>query len=318
MYVLIHVAPGDAVRAGKAQSGDIKLPLTEEILASLTDAQRDYLAGSLAVDGDRYSLSWPGVSEATPETLKQIIDGRISDLAAEKAKDAAKKAKITEETLAVLRERKTSEAYGYRCNYLGIYAAWPYERDYAIANSPEALAWQAELDAENKRRASEASARQASRKAAEEAAKAEEEAAAEKYALALAEGVRQWGQPSDVERLDAGFLAEAEQEKIVRNHLFAALAGQPRYERLTNNDVCCDSCYESSVEYETADAETLTVEQWAALKAIRAKLSDGMEATPRLHVGKCSNCEEKTERYSIRVTTTWHGKEYALEYALEV
>jgi hypothetical protein len=131
-------------------------------------------------------------------TLAELLAVREAMSARAKAKEQERLRKITEATQEALRARETREWSGQSFvdpetdrNYYAVRVdpVWPYERDQAVIDSPEAQAWMAELDARNEQARTGALA--ARQKWADEAkAKAEADAAeaAEREALGLTSG----------------------------------------------------------------------------------------------------------------------------------
>ncbi len=83
----IHVDAGAAVNAGACMAGPIKLQLTREMIATLSDEQRDTLSKHLAGLPGPNPCSGPQwgtplaiyaepVGEATIETLRTLLDAR--------------------------------------------------------------------------------------------------------------------------------------------------------------------------------------------------------------------------------------------------
>lgn len=152
-------------------------------------SEKELGVGSSYQDNLPCVVSRPGhnslltVPEPTPEGLIESLRAAVARNAEEDRKKAeeaaAERAKRRERTLAVLAQRKTREAIargvqvGVRngeifvapveylpgghqhdtwASYQRVYRDWPYNYDGEVAESPEARAWQKELDAENQRR----------------------------------------------------------------------------------------------------------------------------------------------------------------------
>ena len=129
-------------------------------------------------------------------TVDQILDVRESCAAKKAAKEAAEKESIRAATQAVLDGRKTSKDCSYTndgdvsARYEYDVAAWPYDAPLAIRESPEAVAWIAELAAERESAAVAAIEKKKIELAAEsmKAAKAAEKETARRAALGMADG----------------------------------------------------------------------------------------------------------------------------------
>ncbi len=134
----------------------------------------------------------------TPAEILTAELERINALALQKIAKAAEQAQREEETrqeaLVVLRDRKDQRAVlwdsGSNLCYAGRAADWPYNAPASVKESPEALAWMADLDVQNA--ASLASAieekRLAKEKADAEAVVAAEAGAVRRKSLGLREG----------------------------------------------------------------------------------------------------------------------------------
>ncbi len=138
----------------------------------------------------------PTCWDRVPTAAEVVADEkrRIAELAA--AIEAAKAVK-REETLAVLRERKTSDAtrdLGLGVRYVVRSAAWPWDADPAVKGSEEAAAWEAELTAANVEAQAEAEVRLSEAKAAKDAAAkaAADKEVARRATLGLRDGETDW------------------------------------------------------------------------------------------------------------------------------
>lgn len=248
-------------------------------------------------------------------TAAEVAAHVRAEQAAAAAREAAKLAERHAETLAVLRERRTREEACYSpVYYRRVMPDWPYQPHQEVVESPEAIEWVRELDAENERRLAAALAQKAATEQAEAEAKAEKERRNAEYEAAAADLVRQVGTPDQIGRLDDSVLPAEERDQIVRDFLFAPLAGVARYEKLRAADVehaedCC-----GDVSFEAVDAAGLPTEPWQRLREIRALMPTAV-CTPRLHTGTCESCDGSVARYSVRVAVDWHGKRHTREYA---
>lgn len=354
MYVHFYVSPKLAVLAGKSKSGRVRLDVTEEQLMSLTDEQRAVLANSVGIGQEVCTSQSDWVlgsfsseqhtGDSSWDGLLSLIDAKIAEKTIADQKAIAEKASITAATLEVLRTRKTGEsdsipievgfrdgvlsvgnnylpgkvATDQRAMYRHLHKSWPYNYDNAVADSDEAKAWQAELDAENERRCNAAIEVAKLRVLdAIEAHKLKAEKAAQ-FTEAVAAMVRQHGSPADIGRLDDDLLPEEDALKIVRDELFKPLASRLRYDKLTRSNADHDdNCqYDENVTFDVTDAEELSAETWSALDSIRSVATDNMVVQPRVHTVICDNCDCVTKRFSALVTIDWHGRELSREYAL--
>lgn len=103
LTITIHVSPAEAARLGRAQCGDVALPLTDAILADLGPERREALACHLdppqgahervrALWGRPLAHCAPPVGEASVETLARLLDARRDEVEAVEAELAAERA----------------------------------------------------------------------------------------------------------------------------------------------------------------------------------------------------------------------------------
>jgi hypothetical protein len=346
MFVVLDVAPADAVKARKTRSGKCRVEIAEEQLASLTEEQLVVFAECAGqednpVNAPRGSTSRYGnPAEPTWGAVVSVLDAILADRAAKAEQKRLRQAEITAKTREVLAQRRLltqrvnewDKQRKVSYQYDTLKPAWAHyahddARDPAVVESPEAQAWIAELDQQNvearDRAIAEALARQAQEakcRAEKEAQEAEEQARKQaqeaQYSAAVAALVRQVGSPVDVDRLEAGVLPQEEIDRLVHDHVFAPLNEFPRYEKLTARDVEHDeNCCADDASYDVDDAGELTADEWTRLKAIRAAMP-AATVTPRLHSGECRYCEGGAERLSAKVLANWHGRDLTREYAL--
>lgn len=170
MKAKVSIDKSTAIRLGIEPLGDHEVEID---LSSLSPDDRALIAAAYEVSGlsnrylYEYEPKYGGATQlrlaAAPTTenivarLKEVVAAR----AAEKEAEAAKRAELVEQAREVLRERRTRPAKTYGAErYRGhdsvaIEPAWPGDRGTSVikdvVESPDAIAWQREIDAKNKR-----------------------------------------------------------------------------------------------------------------------------------------------------------------------
>jgi len=196
MRVLINYKLSEMGRkASLLAGGDGKQCQTVEVERDTAEYAEVVAAGKLgsencALDTTRAILDQGGGIDPTEwdaiPNVRQLLDDHARRLAEAATREAAFRAAKREETLAVLREKKTRDNYGT------IVADWPQYAATDVKESPEAQAWLAEIaEANAARKAAETKARE--EKAAADKVEAEAKAAAEaarREALGLRDGDR--------------------------------------------------------------------------------------------------------------------------------
>ena len=134
--------------------------------------------GSLGSDAVVLDFSGYGLPKFDSiQTASELIASEKARRAEIAEREAEADRQRREETLSVLTERRITtrtNSIGYgdeRAEYTTQYADWPYQADKSITESPEAVAWLAELDAANEAAKAAAQAEHEAKKAAVEAAK---------------------------------------------------------------------------------------------------------------------------------------------------
>lgn len=292
--VTLYVSPAAAVRAGSSRVGEHTLTLDDADLAQLTDAQREALARH--VGGDRPDVAedmcWSGpdwgapltrgappIAEATVDVLKQLLDHRISVVAAEvKRLEKKRDEGLAKRDAAISAWIKSNPTKWVRLNDKGVVVShlgvWGGEVpdptppwDVTSAARPALTREQQErIDARcSELKAARAAAIEAAlpeirEKVAANAAKA----AAKKAAAAAARDAFYHRLPEALrERDNAGYASEAEIADGIRA-LCLADAGLPS----------------PPVHGEAEVIDVLTDVEWKALKAARERAPKGATVEP--------------------------------------
>lgn len=163
------------------------------------------------------------------------------------------------------------------------------------------------------------------RAAARRAAKKEADTQAEQQrAESYATGVRAWGRPDQIERLEAGVLPHEEGLALIRETLFAPLADLPRYRAIAKSEI---KGHGEEPVFKAWDETDWSAEQWKALREIQLRaqsatkagngLADEVTVVGRGHAGGV-NSEDgwQVTRWSAKVTLMWGGWAMTREYAL--
>lgn len=325
MRVWFYVDAKNAVVAGKSQSGYLPLDLDDEQMGELTDEQRETLAGVPSL-GDATTPKHPdycirGVVAPTLDELRQALDQMRDKTLAEEQQEQERERERIEEAEEVLRKRKTDTRkhseydHGISAHWDKISPDWAYMAPEQVRKCPEALAWQAELDAINAAAQATAQREITAQLEVREKRIAAAQAAEQLYDDACDEVIRQHGTPSQIERLEAGVLPDEERHAVAYDHIFAALGDHARYERLTDSDIDHEGdCYGESVDYTARKMDEIDADTWDVVRDFKRRLP-AAEITPRIHMGTCSACDGEAKRISISVTIPWHGKSHTREYA---
>ena len=157
---------------------------------------------------------------------------------------------------------------------------------------------------------------------AEKAAKAAKTAAAERQRIQISTWVWAHGSDNQRSRHTAGLLPETEIIDAIRSEAYAPLADEPRYERLSKEDICNgdygdpdgSGYHDDDITFDVSAADTLTAAEWDRREAL-ARLIPGAVVTVRRHVGECSECKASVTRTSYLVTLRVGELEFSREYA---
>lgn len=338
MYVLVQVPVADAVRRGSTRSGNIRLPVTDEQLAGLSQEQREALIACRALDAEEGRALGLVVPEPTWPEVVRVLDVLVGEARAKAEAEAAKRATIEAECRQIFAERRTVsrwESYSLCCSSRAgdpcVEARWEVVRPAWYPHKPtdpEMQAWEASLASETEARMASAievaraeSHRLGEEVRAEAAAKAEAE---KRYRAARDELVREQGTESQRRRLADGLLPEREADELVYATAFAALNRRRRYHRISAHEIhggeaCEEGNGESHCEFHAEEAESLGEAEYDELREILELLKPLGEAAtvqPRFHEGYCRDCNRTVQRYSARVAIQWHGRELVREYQL--
>jgi len=150
---------------------------------------------------------------------------------------------------------------------------------------------------------------------------AEIERRAQERPAYIARIIAEHGTRNQQERLAAGALPLGEATALAEQVIFAALDGEPRYEKLTRADAEhsdeCDDPDDCHVGYDADVATEMPGCVWDAMQSLRQKLGrDDATIEARRHVATTA-CEVETERWGIRIQVDEGGYEFAREYACD-
>jgi hypothetical protein len=140
---------------------------------------------------------------------------------------------------------------------------------------------------------------------------------------AIADWIEAHGTESQRVRLRDGLLPEQEALDAIEEWSFAPLRDVPRYEPLTDRDVCtCDpsalyDVYTCAVTHETRPSGGLADAPYRRLVEIRAAMPDA-EVIALEHVGVGPKCEASTIRQGIMVKVRCGPFAFAREYSPDV
>jgi hypothetical protein len=144
-----------------------------------------------------------------------------------------------------------------------------------------------------------------------EAARAAEKQARDEHVLSY---VREQGTLSQRERLERGLLPLSEAYDACRDSVFAPYDGYPRYERMTDDEVCD---YEGQeVNYETTVPSSVAEWQWDVMRPIW-DVDPNASVTFRIHIAS-SDEGELARRYGILVERTDGPVRFSREFACNV
>ena len=306
LFLYVNLDKSAALRAGETQAGHLALPVTSAMIMALSPEETGALETHVSED-NRYvvRLDVDGTSTAAIKAAcARAVAYRAAEAAAKAAKQAADDARLAQpvEDHIVLASHGEWHTRGYAVT--GEYASASYTRA-----SAECVARNRVLQ----------SARDAAR-IEENRIKKEEAAEQEAQFVSLVSALLSDEQR---ERFVAGCLPVAERDAVTREHLFAAFATLPRYEKLTHDDITHeDGCYGDSpdfsvdeVELSNADLDAAQFATWKQIAALVASHENEPMIELRCHDGEC-NCGEKVRRYGAKVTIALASHSYSREFGL--
>ena len=346
MKAIITVDRNTALMAGLDNEGDYTISFSP---SDLSDAQRAELSRSAGADGaylvnqklltdssgftsSKYTGMVPPVASPDIDTMRLLLDARIAVRAKMIEDQRLADIEIVERYIGC----KTDEELVGKNNYGDAdLDFWVREWGIKAANSLGDQATlarierirtelipmrQAEIAEEWAAKKAESAREEAEREAEEARKKAEKKAAAERRTAQLSAWIAEHGTDNQRGRLAEGVLPETEIVDAIREQVFAPLAGEPRYVKLTAVDVRAECTSEDEIDphevaFNVTPKETLTAAEYDRLIDLR-KLMPGAEITVRSHNGWCkeSNCEADIYRTSYRVKITLGELELSREY----
>jgi len=159
-------------------------------------------------------------------------------------------------------------------------------------------------DALKKRQAEETAKAEAEKKAAEEKA--------QRKTAQIVKWVKNHGTRSQKDRLKENLLPETEIIDAIRSETYAPLDEWPRYKKLTASDVCdCEYEY-CDVDFDVADKELATKEEFSQFQEIK-KLMPKAIVELREHTGESKNCKNTIHRTGFMVRMTVGEFEFSRE-----
>jgi hypothetical protein len=352
-----HVSTSAALKLGVTVAGDVEIPVTTEWLAALTERERVALK-DYARPGGRGFLSVPA------PTLDEVLTALRAKIAAKLAELDAIVAKYRDlpDDRLIMRRGLTEHEVRYDLGRIRDHAPELYQRAAAAAERATERAQDAarrnrlaiverleaapddsliSCDSGGYRPCREVSGLKdiapalyqraaAAAERATEREEAEHERAQRAKRQERASWLAEWGTESQRARDAEGLLPQDELRDAIREWLFASLAGQQRYRRLTAGDVShSDYCDEDcEVSYSVTDVEGLTVDEYETLTKIRAlvsqdtaRLADRATVTARCHLAWPACEPAETDDYTVtrasaHVLVEYAGYKLSREYAL--
>ena len=352
--VRVHVDQAAAIRVGKNTWGDQVVVVNP---ADLTDAERQVMASLARTDegqvldltgthaatdiirGGRVSIELQPIAEATADTVRVLLadlprkivafhEAQVAEIQAMSDEEAARIAntnadpRVAErvrQARAAERERKIQDVlharvggYIYKDSHVAFY-------EHSLLDDPRVEARLAQEYAELERRHRAIDDRAAANREYDAAKRAAEEQREAEQSAFIARIIAEHGTRNQQERLAAGALPLGEATALAEQVIFAALDGEPRYEKLTRDDAEhsdeCDDPDDCHVGYDAGEATEVPGHVWDMMQALRQKLGrDDAKIQARRHVATTS-CEVETERWGVRIQIDEAGYEFAREYA---
>lgn len=261
-----------------------------------------------------------GVDEATVETLKALLRGRIKR--EQKLIDAWMATPLNEliDRGTHYHSPKSRTDYFYRpsADYRGsqgydtFAASYPQLLDLRREEIDAWIAadlqqWQDQIHADREEHQAAAEERQAAEEAEREAKRA--------YVATI---VATHGDANMQARHEAGMLWLGEVLNMAEAFIFAPLADEPRFAKLTDIDLKKHDdygCTSDDVDFTETISDVATAAQWDRLQSLKKKLGrDDAALSIRRHVG-ASLCAGPIRRYGVRIAISEGGYDFIREYA---
>lgn len=349
MQIQVNIDQAAALRRGiDAPHSTAKI---EIIPADLPPDIREWIAAAL---WDGYRLDRQGfqdgigsIPEPTVAGLVEHARARMAAAAREKTDrveraraEAAEKRAATQRVLdGRVTERRTMQIWVSRVDGALVVAApgnrapgadvsgeadyvsadWPYYFDASIVESGLAQAWAAELRVGEEAAIKLATERAIARLEAREASEREKAAVLALRTAQIERWIAERGTANQRARHAAGALAEQEALDAMCDEVFAPLASEPRYERLTRDDAeHAEDCEGCEVSFRVEAVEKLTAAQWDRAEAIKRALGRDCTAETRTHSAVpdgdgCSSCTRIGIRLTVQDREIVHRREFAAE-----
>jgi hypothetical protein len=306
---------------------DLTLEQRQELAKS---GEKDGVYLPYMIGGTYYTHLYTNITTPDIDALRAIIDRRIAERKDQEAKQKEKDLQDIEKYIT----SKTDEELIDTANYYAEIEFWA--REYGVPaaqrlNDQTTLARmarienelipakQAEIDAERAAKKAEAERRRAEEERKEAIKAREKEESAKRLAAQLDAWVAEHGTADMKERHAEGLLARSEIKDAMRDQTFAPLADFPRYRKMKKSEICDAEGYEyeeHDVSFEVETAESLSAEEYAALKAIREAAPDGAVVEPRIHTATCDECDYTENRTGFMVRITIGELEFSREYGM--
>jgi len=338
--ILVNIEKTEAFKIGSPKFGVLEIPITDELLAPLTEEERTYVAslwgGKFPKPGRLPSVSPltvpPNFTTADvvsaiklnfelvrkEQEANQIEEQKRKEQA--KIKEEAARNDLIQEVLTASDDEIRSWT---RLNYNGSGWYGTLNPDhYSVQDDPQVMA---RIDpiiaAMITRKKAEEEAKLAQKKAEEEARELQKAKDKEVFAAYVLEH----GTENQKSRFAAGRLPEKEILEVRKTELFPQHF--PKYQFLTQKDIDCgDRHYDHTPISKFTSSEykgEVSAEAWDQYESIKKEvLASCPEAKIEIreHQGWCAadECPGKvTYRYSVRCSVTWAGHELIQNYAID-
>lgn len=345
MKAIIFIDTKEAMLAGVNNTGEYTIEFNP---AELSHPQRDELAKSNFRDNETFIAykiiglldQFTGGVQPDIDTLRNTLDARIAARKEKAEEEALEKTKEAEINLKNIEEWSASDAEN-RIEYVTAGWAryggrqwrikWPCTRPTyndedetrkAAKNNP--LILEAIEDAESLvfwKNLEDAIDDMRKEKLSEEKERLEE-AEAEAKKQRIVEQIAAWvaahGTKDQKDRLADNLLPKEEIINAIRTQAYVNLDEFPRYKKLKASDFCtCDYEYGDNIYYETEEADSLNASDYATLQAIKSAAPKDAQIEPRIHIGKCEDCESTATRIGFMVRITVGEFNFSREYGTD-
>ena len=318
----VSISATTAIRNGRANAGSTEVPLSDDVIAQLSAAEREVLIFALGDKGLPLQKRFGGCD--VPDILEASAEAVVAYLRSCVAADAALASarKVTDEQEKLARAERIAEQNAA----LMVFSLLPVSErvtesggSIKCVSSPwceEFLPGMRELrlkiEQENKL--------ETNRLVAARDLRIELEADLRRVSVDA--WVNEHGSHSQQERWKAGLLPQTELLSLARDEVFKPFEGLSRYRRLLRSDVRHhEACEAHEATFGVDGLEAASPEQFEVIKVLRQIIKNipGAQLALRKHYVFCpeDQCPGSTYRASALVSATWHGHEISREYALD-